>query len=81
MRSVKAVEPVAGPSKSPRLRLKDALKGKRKTKPTHEVDEFGPDDEERFMCHRRIVGRIVDKKVEIKMLWKEIEVLEGMLEE
>ena len=81
MRSVKAVEPIAGPSKSLRQRSKEGKKGKKKTTSNQEVEEFRPMDEEEFMRRRRIVERIVDKKVEIEMLWKEIEALEEMLEE
>ena len=80
MRSVKAVKPIAGPSKSPRPRSKEGKKGK-KMSSNREVEEFRPMDEEEFMHRRRIVERIIDKKVEIEMIWKEIEALEEMLEE
>ena len=81
MRSIKAVEPVAGPSKSPKQRSKEGKKGKKKTSSNREVEESRPMDEDEFMCRRCIVERIVNKKVEIEMLWKEIEALEEMLEE
>ena len=78
---MKAIEPITGPSKSPKTKSRETSRGKRKAKPICEVEDIGPMDEEEFMRHQRIVERIVDKQVEIEMLWKEIEALEGMLEE
>ena len=78
---VKAIEPITGPSKSPKIKLKETSRGKRKAKLVCEVKDFGPMDEEGAMCRRHIAMQIIDKKVEIEMLWKEIKGLEEMLEE
>ena len=56
-------------------------KGKKKSKSVREVEEVRELDDEGAMHRRRIATRIVEKKVEIEMLWKEIEGLEEMLEE
>jgi hypothetical protein len=80
-RAVKDIEPIAGPSKSPRAKSREVSRGKRRAKSAREVEEGGRSDEEGAMHRRRIATRIIEKKVEIEMLWKEIEGLEEMLEE
>ena len=80
-RAVKAVEPIVGPSKSPKGQLKgkkQAAKGK--SREVWVVDNIRTLDEG-AMHRRHIATWIVEKKVEIEMLWKEIEGLEEMLEE
>ena len=81
MRAVRAVDPIAGPSKLPRGKSKEVSKGKKKAKSVREFRGLGETDDEGAMRCRRIAMRIVEKKVEVEMLWKEIEALEGMLEE
>jgi hypothetical protein len=38
-------------------------------------------DEEVVMCRRRILMRLTEKKIEVEILWKEINTLQTMLEE
>ena len=78
---MKPIEPIAGPSKSPRTKLKEGSKGKKRGNSVREVEEVGGMNDEGAMHRQCIATRIVEKKVEIEMLWKEIEALEEMLEE
>ena len=78
---MKPIEPIPGPSKSPRTKSKEGLKGKKRGNLVQEVKEVGGMNDEGAMHCRHIATRIVEKKVEIEMLWKEIEALEEMLEE
>ena len=61
--------------------MKEVSKGKKKAKSVWEVEGVREMDDEGVMCHQHITMRIVEKKVEIDMLWKEIEALEELLEE
>ena len=81
-RAVRAIEPVAGPSKSPRGKSKEKKRAaKGKSREVWVVEEMGRPDEDEAMRRQHIATQIVEKKVEIEMLWKEIEGLEEMLEE
>ena len=78
---MKAIEPVAGPSKSLRAKSKEGSKGGKKAKSNREVEEVRWVEEQEAMRCRCIATWIMEKKVEIEMLWKEIEGLEEMLED
>jgi hypothetical protein len=81
---VEAEEMVAGPSTLPEHTPKETkrtMKAKAKAKQVRADEEVEEVDEEMVMQRRRIVARLMEKKIEVEMLWKEIEALQAMLEE
>jgi hypothetical protein len=72
---------VAGPSKPSKAEKKRASKGKGKVSEVRASEGVEGSEEERAICRAHIAATIARKRVEIEMNFREIEVLEELLEE